>query len=685
MNKRSNCDIIIKSIKGAINIMNRNSIISLAMIYALWQSNKQDLLDLIRPFVVYAVGCTTKKGEEIKADIISRFMEDEFGYRSFNTEVVNRILKRETGSKQIEKRNNIYYLVGSYQEQVNAFDSKRIFCKSHSDRVTKELADFLNDKSAKGRNNYTQKDAEVFLLAFFEKQGGSVVLSVDDLRQIVFKDNEIDYYIGRFILKAKEDQSILLDYIVELVKGFFVTTALYLQAENQNVTSAAFSNVTFYLDTPLLLGLLGYKTKETNNSIQETISCLIKHGAKIAYFDYNANEVYNILEAYKQSIIANTAPSVNTLEYFDEIGAGYSVVDYEQRRFGEYLEQKGLEPASFASVLANSNPDDFRGALDTKVFKNIVLSIKPTYNFTNDDDIDAIDSVSRVRKGQKLPYIEKCKAVFVTNNTVLVAATKQYSIAEKIDFGFPLVITGEDLCIIAWLKEFGQNSDLPRMRLLENVLAAVTPNQDVLVSYFSILDTLKKKNNYTPEEVKLLQIDIFARNELMERTHGVSRNVTENTVEEIRQKIKEDSYQAGFRDATQAALVEARNNEQMAQKKRQNVRNAICKKAEEEVTIVFAKKQRINLILYRVFSILFAIGFIAVTVMIICLQKNITGIVLTSIASIITSVEAVLPFCKKETWLTKLIKRHFDKKMQIAFDEKKTSYLEAFDEQESIE
>lgn len=43
-----------------IDIMNRNTIISLAMLYALWQSNRQDLLDLIRPFVMYAVGNTTK-------------------------------------------------------------------------------------------------------------------------------------------------------------------------------------------------------------------------------------------------------------------------------------------------------------------------------------------------------------------------------------------------------------------------------------------------------------------------------------------------------------------------------------------------------------------------------------------------------------------------------------------------
>ena len=42
-----------------IDIMNRNTILSLAMIYALWQSKRQDLLDLIKPFVLFSVGNTT--------------------------------------------------------------------------------------------------------------------------------------------------------------------------------------------------------------------------------------------------------------------------------------------------------------------------------------------------------------------------------------------------------------------------------------------------------------------------------------------------------------------------------------------------------------------------------------------------------------------------------------------------
>ena len=80
-----------------IDIMNRNTIISLAMLYALWQTNRQDLLDLIRPFVLCAVGNTTKVNSEIDTTCVCNYMEKEFGYKSIQiaepTEVEAELLK----------------------------------------------------------------------------------------------------------------------------------------------------------------------------------------------------------------------------------------------------------------------------------------------------------------------------------------------------------------------------------------------------------------------------------------------------------------------------------------------------------------------------------------------------------------------------------------------------------------
>lgn len=78
--------------------------------------------------------------------------------------------------------------------------------------------------------------------------------------------------------------------------------------------------------------------------------------------------------------------------------------------------------------------------LNDDAIKAGVLSIRPRYNLTTlPEDIQAINAISRVREGKTLRYIEKCKAVFVTKNTVLVSATKKFLEEQEVDVGFAQV------------------------------------------------------------------------------------------------------------------------------------------------------------------------------------------------------------------------------------------------------
>ena len=156
-----------------------------------------------------------------------------------------------------------------------------------------------------------------------------------------------------------ECKSVLFDYLVELVKGYFVTTALYLQAENPNATTASFSDVTFFLDTRLLLAYLGYKTEEENNSVQKMVESLKKNGAKLACFTYNIDEVNSILEAYKLSTISKSKrPSTFTLEYFDDHGYSYTHVEANQKKFVQRLVDSGIDNFSANSLLGKGNTSE---------------------------------------------------------------------------------------------------------------------------------------------------------------------------------------------------------------------------------------------------------------------------------------------------------------------------------------
>lgn len=658
--------------------MKKNAIISLAMLYALWQTKRSDLLDLIRPFVLYAVGVTTKVGDIIDVEGICRYMESEFGYQSFQCAVVERILLRETSdaikqeSRIIKKEDRKFILIASLSTQVEKFNSKRLVCKEHSDAVTTALAGYLNHNRACRRDNYTSSEAEVFLLSFFERQGGSIVLSADDLRQISFKNSELDFFIGKFILEENEKRSSLMDYIVELVKGYFVTTALYLQAENLDVTHASFSNVIFYLDTRLLLALLGFKSSQENESVQEMVKSLQRNGAKLACFSYNIEEVENILEAYKQSTVSpRRYPATITLEFFDERGASYTHVDAAQKAFIQKLRNFQVNEISFEAALINAGvKDQATGLLNDDELRNILLEMKPSYNVsTLPDDLAAINTVSRIRRGKRLPNIEKCKAVFVTSNPLLVSGTKQLLINHSEDVGFPLAITGNDLCVMAWLKDFERSNNLPKMRLLENVLAALTPSKELMDAYFDNVDYLEKQGDLSGDEAALLRMDQFAKKELMELTKGEKGNLSTAVVQTIRENIRRESKEEGIK------IGENRETQTLNE-----LRTAACKRAEKEIEEEYGRKEKRWIKIIKIATIVIALLFSSASIYMIVM----TGIgsplsIATTFVALVTLVQGTGTLLIKDNWATKTVRRSLQRQKFKELDERKTKYLSLMD------
>ena len=676
LNKYQKCGKLTRNSLLRMDYMNRNSIVSLAMLYALWQTKRKDLLELITPFILFSVGNTTKVGNPIDVAAVCAYMESEFGYRSFQPAVITKVLSRHTSllnqnSRFIEKKDGAYFLRKSLSDEVGAFSKKRTSCKVKVDAVTSALAAYLNEKQASKKTNFTQIDAERYLLTFFETQGSSILLSVDDLRQIGFKNNEINFYIGRFILEQKERRTALMDHLVELVQGYYVTTAIYLQAENPDVTQAMFKDVTFYLDTRLLLAFLGYKSAQENDSVQTMIRCLQKNGATLSCFDYNIEEVNNILEAYKMSRLYPSAkPSSITLEYFDEQGYSYTHVEAAQRTFVNRLEVGNIYPVSMYTAMAKHGIEgSLQGLIEEDKIQSIIQRIKPKYNLTTlNDDLAAISCVSRIRDGKKLPYIEKCRSVFVTSNTVLVAAVKEYHREDSVNIGFPLAITTEDLCVIAWLKDFEQNNTLPQMRLLENVLAALTPSAELIEAYFSHLDNLEHEGSYSESLVSLMRVDQFARQELMELTSGEKANLNVNVIHAIRQKIEADSRHDGY----EKGRLEAYKTQMEAHKQK---KNQVCKRAEQEVEQEFKRKEKNIICIINCGLIVLAIMLIAATVYTLLESVPRELMLIAIFTTAISLIQSIMTLCGKNTWPIRKAKERLNRSKEIEIEKRKQFYL----------
>lgn len=289
------------------------------------------------------------------------------------------------------------------------------------------------------------------------------------------------------------------------------------------------------------------------------------------------------------------------------------------------------------------------------------------------DDLTAINTVSRIRQGKRLPYIERCKAVFVTSNTLLVSAVKSYHKENSFDPGFPVAITDEELCVIAWLKDFEQSNKLPQMRLLENVLAAITPSKDLMDEYFNLVDHLERQGNLSVDEAALMRVDMFCRSELMELTKGNKENMNSQTILTIRDKLQKDNIESGYKMGEVAAT---KKFEQRIKDKK----NQLCQQAEIEVNEEYARKEKKvkNIIKFSVLAV--AISFIVASVYLFMSEKSSCIMrIMTLIVSLVTTSQGVSTLIKEDNWLIRFTLRQLEQKKREEIDAQKEKYMKLID------
>lgn len=680
-------DTMVKKCRLELDLMNRNTIISMAMANAIWEKERKDLLALIRPFVLYVISLDTHHGSCIDISRVCSLMETEFGYKFFHPAVVKKVLEREiregkkSGAKTITKKDNQYFLSGSLDTQVEPFARKRRECNSHIRQVVSALEAYLNQNTTNSKVNYSSEETERALLQFVNIQGASLLSSIDNLHQIPSKKNELEFLIAQFILSEYHSKSILADYINEIAKGYFATTAIFLQIENPDITKASFKNVTFYLDTRILLAYLGFKSEQENSNIQSTLQSLRRRGAKLACFVYNTEEVSNILAAYHNAIRNNNKSSSVTLEYFDSQSPEHAAILVQMARsnFDDRLQSGGITPIYMDAALESagvSHKTD--GLLDDEHLQDIVFRINPKYNEAAlPDDLKAINTVSRIRKGRNYPVVEKSRAVFVTNNLTLVTATQKYLNEESINIGFPLAITADDLCVIAWIKDFEQSGNLPQMRLLENALAAVTPSPELIKSYLFWVNKFENDNSISEDEATLLRVTRYVERDLMELTHGNPENLSDETVSAIRDRIGAADYDAGLAQGLKKA-------EEQHELENISRRNNMCQKAESEVNEVYTKKQRFWLGATKATQVLLSITILIVTVFQIiaaCMESSSWFLpILAAFASVISAIQTVSSLMNRDNWLNRWVTRWIEMRKRKAVDKQKALYLSILDD-----
>ncbi len=506
---------------------NKNSLVSTAMLSYLWNDEHKDNIDLLKPFVIHILHNDYNINDVIDLQNICEKMKTDFSFDNMPIAVIRKIIVRLCKKENIlQKLEHQYILCKDLSKEAKNFTRQRNEAAKEMEFVVSELRNYLvKHKMIKQSDDITK--VEQLLNIFLEKNGYIIIKNIDRLAQLKVNDGAVNYRISSFIMEQAKEETPLFQSFYHMIQGFMITSAIYLQIENNN--KETLKKTQFYFDAPLMLNVLGYKTTEQNKMAEELVNLLIQQGAKIKCFEHNCKEVEYIIDCYKNNLSRTNTDK--TLEALDLDGYNESDVEMILASLRDNIKAHNIEIVETPDYNTHDYVIGFEELLSylKENYRNEVKE-KTLYN-----DVNSINAINMIRKGKEQSKIEDCKAVFVTLNYELVRLSKSFFDIphfEKIGH----CISDNELTIILWLKTYQNNPDLPKLKLITNALAAFEPSPKMLIKIKETTEKMEKSGSTNTDVIlNTILSDNVKKADLMEITGGDENNINEQTIIDVLQ------------------------------------------------------------------------------------------------------------------------------------------------------
>lgn len=517
---------------------NETLLMGVAMLETLWETQKKDLIDLISPLINYVVAKTTAEGEIVDIYKVTQMMQDDFAYDSLPVAVVRKAIMRD--KEHFKKKNKNIVLIKALDNEFEKIESKKKECQQLIGNIGKSLYEYLLSHCTRSKIK-SQEQVFGFFQAYMKQYGISVGFEELDYMDVSINQSEINYYISDYIYSVKNSEERKYAEIINIVKGYFLQSAMYLQAENPDIMTATYKNVAFYYDTPFLLNLLGYQSESEHEAAYALHNMLKEEGASFYYFPQTEVELDNILNAYQRSLVMNVR-SRRTLDGLNKKKYTYSGVGRLKSTFKDKLKNEyGVERCELPHYKTNAEQcvdQDSIDISDQDIYDYIKKHIKYYPHSSLKADIESALAIHMLRDGHTATQIEKCEHIFVTTNTDFTRRFNDYYRKNiKNDIIMP-VITSIDLAAFSWVKSATSHASIPETQLLTYAYMTMELPPNVFDKCQDVLAQIESEGNITEEEVRSIVSDRVLQRELWRKTFPDPDEIDNAYIDKLRELHK---------------------------------------------------------------------------------------------------------------------------------------------------
>lgn len=553
-----------------------------AFIAYCYQEGKYNPQDLLKPFVLKAISGLSKSNFSLSE--ITNEVKKDCG-KKFPSILVSKELSKLLSDEILtfEKEKEIYTvtadLSGIKADYRKALDETTYFLRSLQAFITERSDEFSNISVTKVMN-YFEEYCMSNLAEIVKFLGGMYTT-----KQTNINSSEIERLINAFFeIKIKTDDRLKNEF-ENIFNGFHLRKIVEICSDKIQSQAYSLNNKIIYLDTNIIIRILGYQSEELNLLGNELLTLLKEYNFEIHVFHDTLEELFYLLRGYSYSY-KDLVPGKNISHIYQTL-KDKNIEPFEIQEIisniPDLLREKGIiidteddffskYPDVFDEGVKQLAQKKFQKKQDSELEEETDVDLSK-YERSAKHDIAAIERIAKLRKGQLVSKFEDTPYYFISADQTLINFNKTYTsshISESIgDYS------------ISFLLYFYKPNKLKDVSL-HSFIAANYSNSQLSISNW--INYVKKvSDKYKKHEIDEKQYGYLLTEKILS-----NESFYESSVDEIITKGLE-GY-AEFASKTDALeiqnafmkgeLKEADERGQLANKKIENLTRAAQKKTE---------------------------------------------------------------------------------------------------------
>lgn len=491
-------------------------LVQLALLESLKANEISDEIDLFLPFIAVTLSDLGKL--EITPEILQDELAKSFGFKP-PISAIKVFITRAKKRGLLHRENHIFIPnIEKVNQWKNGYHEKKEDIAVSLELLRKDFIEFAKNKFDK---ELSPNECDILIEQFIYKN----IASVSDAK--AFEKNELkeklkntDHVTASFISHIHKNKTSSLDHFSRIVKGMLL--ANYLCFADKIGTKSNYQSLTVYLDTPIVVGLLGFSGLQKQNSLKEFVTLLKNVGINLCVFDKTLDETEQLLSAWKDDLARKNYKRFNTktLELLRHLGYDSARLDTEIKLLKSSLENMEI------AVKYGFKPKRQFQCDEIALEKAISTNFKESKNLEH--DTVCISRIYNMREGKLISDLDQSFSVFVTPNTGLVTTANKFFEEEIPKKTIPLIVSEQWMTAMFWLKKPELFGNLPMEQIISSAYGLLYTDDKFWKSFIAKLEQLEKSKKITEGDLIQVRWD----SDLLGMVHDVSVDVGENFSDE---------------------------------------------------------------------------------------------------------------------------------------------------------